>query len=223
MKIAFCGVPGSGKTEVINKLLEQWPMYTKPNEKNVELFTKESRFDIAKLDKIHNDFVDEAMWCEGKSNIVHDGCVLDSIAHLYLFFAMHPEADDSIIYKYQGLVNACIRYYDIIFYIPFRTKFKSAEITDPEEFVYCSSLDNFYSSIQGLWKEGDNTLFPFDCTEGSPPLIEIFGTTPEKLALLKFYINTDGGAYGKDETLITPDIISGIKNMNIPDLRKNYK
>ncbi len=196
MKIAFCGVPTVGKTDLINEVVKIWPSYIKSVDKNGELYSVESRFDIGKLDKIMDEFVNSAMFVEGKKNIVHDGCIIDALAHIYMFFGMHPEANTEILAKYHGLVYAAIQYYDVIFYIPYRTKFKrDLEKITKEEFLYLTKLDEFYAAIFDEWKKTNKSMFPFDSKLGCPPIIEVFGTTLEdQVQMLKLYIDENGDA-----------------------------
>lgn len=196
MKIAFCGVPTVGKTDLIKKVREIWPDYLKPADKDPSLYCEESRFDIAKLDKIMDEFVNEAMFVEGKKNVVHDGCIIDALAHIYMFFGMHPEANTSVLAKYHGLLYAAIQYYDVIFYVPYRTKYKrDIEKITKEEFLYYTKLDEFYSAIFDEWKNTNKSMFPFDAKLGCPPIIEVFGQTlDDQLAILKLYIDENGDA-----------------------------
>lgn len=196
MKIAFCGVPTVGKTDLINEVVKIWPSYIKSVDKDSELYSVESRFDIGKLDKIMDEFVNSAMFVEGKKNIVHDGCIIDALAHIYMFFGMHPEANTEILAKYHGLIYAAIQYYDVIFYIPYRTKFKrDLEKITKEEFLYLTKLDEFYAAIFDEWKKTNKSMFPFDSKLGCPPIIEVFGTTLEdQVQILKLYIDENGDA-----------------------------
>lgn len=195
MKIAICGVPTVGKKDVAEALKEKWPSYEVATCDD-PIFCVDSRFDIAKLDNIMDIFVDRAMFCDGKKDVVHDGCVLDALAHIYMFFGMHPEANTSVLAKYHAMLYAAIQYYDIIFYIPYRTKYKQdLEKITKDEFMYLVKLDEFYSSIYDEWKKGNNKMFPFEANLGCPPIIELFGTTmKDKMNVLALYIDDDGNA-----------------------------
>ena len=196
MKIAFCGVPTVGKTDLVKMIMEKWPDYIKSVDKNPDLYCEAARNDIGMLDKIMDEFVNEAMFVEGKKNIVHDGCVLDALAHIYMFFGMHPEANSDILAKYHGLMYAAIQYYDIIFYVPYRTKYKrDLEKITKDEFLYYTKLDEFYSAIFDEWKKTNKSMFPFTSKLGCPPIIEVFGQTAEdQLAMLQLYIDENGDA-----------------------------
>lgn len=196
MKIAFCGVPTVGKTELVQEIVKTWPSFIKSVDKDPKLYCEESRYDIGKLDKIMDEFVNEAMFVEGKKNIVHDGCILDALAHIYMFFGMHPEGNTDILAKYHGLMYAAIQYYDIIFYVPYRTKYKrDIEKITKEEFLYLTKLDEFYSAIFDEWKKTNKSMFPFTAKLGCPPIIEVFGTTLEdQMSIVKLYIDENGDA-----------------------------
>lgn len=196
MKIAFCGVPTVGKTALIDKFVKMIPSYVKSSPKDPELYSVASRYDISKLDKIMDEFVNEAMFTEGKSNVVHDGCIIDALAHIYMFFGMNENAKTEILAKYHGLMYAAIQYYDVIFYIPYRTKYKKdLEKITKDEFLYLMKLDEFYSAIVDEWKKGNQNMFPFGSSMGCPPIIEVFGTTvDEQMSVLNLYVDENGNA-----------------------------
>ena len=196
MKIAVCGVPTVGKTELIENVMKMWPDYVKSCDKDEKLYNPESRYDISKLDKIMDEFVNEAMFVEGRKNVIHDGCVFDAFAHILMFFGMHPEADPAVLAKYQGLFYAAIQYYDVIFYIPYRTKYKKdLDKITKDEFVYLTKLDEFYSEIFNQWKQNNESMFPFTSSMGCPPIIEIFGkTVADQINVISLYVDENGDA-----------------------------
>ena len=195
MRIAICGVPRVGKTDLARKIAEIWPSYECVLNDDPRL-RLESRFDISKLDGIMDMFVDRAQFADGKKNVIHDGCILDALAHIYMFFGMNEGANDSILAKYHGLMYAAIQYYDAIFYVPYRTKFKRDvdEITK-DEFLYLTKLDEFYGAIFDEWKKGNSAMFPFKSSMGCPPIIEVFGTTTEdQMHVVELYLDDKGDA-----------------------------
>ena len=157
MKIAVCGVPTVGKTELIENVMKMWPDYVKSCDKDKKLYNPESRYDISKLDKIMDEFVNEAMFVE--------------------FYA-------------------AIQYYDVIFYIPYRTKYKKdLEKITKDEFVYLTKLDEFYSEIFNQWKQNNESMFPFTSSMGCPPIIEIFGkTVADQINVISLYVDENGDA-----------------------------
>lgn len=209
MKIAICGTPTVGKTKFIDKFLENWNSYklVKRSEDENNLMKPESRYDISKLDKILNYQVDNALFYEGKNDVISDGCLIDAMAHIMMFFAMHPEAKDDVMQKFLALFKTSISYYDIIFYISFNNQINKenndVSMTE-DEYSYLFGLDNIYREIFNLYQTGEeSSLFPFNSKEGCPPIIELAGTTDERIKLTSLYINSDGSAYGKEDSLLT--------------------
>ena len=213
MKIAVCGAPTVGKTRFVDNFIKKWPMYKRNRiDAEKDLLLPTSRDDISKLDKLHDMFVDSAMFYTGKCDVIHDGCLIDSMAHIYMFFAMHKDAKDNVMLKWLALSRTAIQFYDIIFYISFNNKINQENDTtemEEAEFLYYTSLDNIYRALFNVYCAGqDAAIFPFDSKDGCPPIIEIAGNDDERIKLASLYINDDGTAYGKEESLIT-DFLSG--------------
>lgn len=213
MKIAVCGAPTVGKTRFVDNFIKKWTSYKRNRiDAEKDLLVPESRDDIAKLDKIHDMFVDSATFYTGKCDVIHDGCLIDSMAHIYMFFGLHKDAKDNAMQKWIALARTAIQFYDIIFYISFNNKINQendmTEMTEAE-FLYCTGLDNIYRALHNLyWAGEDAAIFPFKSKDGCPPIIEIAGNDDERIKLASLYINDDGSAYGKEESLIT-DFLSG--------------
>lgn len=217
MKIAVCGTPSVGKTRFVENFVKQWPGYKITNRKpeDSKLYVPESRADLHSLDKIFQEKVDEAMFYEGKADVLHDGCLVDALAHIFMFFLVNDNADRDILKKYEALFNTAISFYDIIFYISFNNKVNQEANGDQEmtkeEFLFYTGLDNVYGSIIDEYNDGNVTLFPFDKKEGCPPLIELAGSDSERIKMATLYVNKDGSAYGKEDSLIADFLGAGKK------------
>lgn len=216
MKIAVCGAPTVGKTRFVESFIDKWNGYKagRVADEQKALMVPSSRDDIAALDKLLNFHVDDAMFYEGKADVVHDGCLMDSMAHIFSFFGRHQEAKSDVMQKYTALFRTAIQYYDIIFYISFNNRLNQENdkvIMTSDEFMFLTGLDNIYNAMYQTYMTGeDSGLFPFSTKEGCPPIIELAGTTDERIKLAQLYINEDGSAYGKENSLLT-DFFTGNK------------
>ena len=94
--------------------------------------------------------------------------------------------------------------------------------TDAE---YIQEIDNLFKAMYANWAKEDERFFP---KEDRAAMIEIFGTTEQRLTMLGYYINDKGNMYGDDESLVDTNTIvdqfgfptgDGIKEENF----KTYK
>lgn len=199
MKIGLCGVPGSGKTEFVNSFVKQWPIYD-------SVFLNQNLSSMSQ-EAILNALIDLVMVGNG-GNIIWDGCVIDPLCHFITDCAKNednPEYKSTIQNKIQKmfhLTRQALHFYDIIFYIPASTKFNKVKTSEIEGKQYdIFELDCFYKQIYDGYTAGENWLFPFDEPGGAPAMIDLFGTTDERIQLAKMYIGDDG-AQNQNSVLI---------------------
>lgn len=207
MKIAFVGTQCNGKTTLIEKFLNNWPMYKRPektyrdiiSEKKIKLNQKGDE----KSQRIILDaLIDETqLACASKDdNIVFDRCVLDNIVYSIWLNAKGKVSDDFIV-NTKFLVQESLKSFDVIFYLPLRQeipleKRKGRDI-DP---VYREEIDNIFGALVAAYERGDAVFFP---REDCPAIISLEGPPDLRLELIKLYIQPNGKHYGED----TPSLI----------------
>ena len=201
MRIGFCGVKQADQNEFIAEFRKLWPSYTidvgkitteLPNE-NIELSKIE--YDIL------NNRIDRAMEYNKNKNVIHLNTTLESLTEIFWNASKDIKGfDDLMIQKAIMLARQSMTFYDVLFYTPIMAN----ETTPVDE--KSVELDNFYSAILETYTTGKRWIFPFDDAGGSCPMIEIFGTIPEKIEMIKLYINPDGASYSEKDSLISDAI-----------------
>jgi thymidylate kinase len=207
MKIAFVGTQCNGKTTLIEKFLNNWPMYKRPektyrdiiSEKKVKLNQKGDE----KSQRIILDaLIDETQLAiaSGEENIVFDRCVLDNIVYSIWLNAKEKVSDDFITTT-KFLVQETLKSFDVIFYLPLRPEFKlekrKGRDMDP---VYREEIDNIFGALVKAYEKGSAVFFP---REDCPAIISLEGPPDLRLELVKLYIQPNGRHYGED----TPSLI----------------
>lgn len=222
MRIAIMGAQCVGKTTLVNDFLKTWPMYKTP-EKTYRDIIKDQNLQInqqgnQKCQRIIFDAMcDEVLGVKKEDFVIFDRCIYDNIA--YTLWLSNQENTD-ITSKF---INTCIqiarqtaKLYDIIFYIPLSEHFpiplseKEQRSVDPK---YREEIDNIIKAMVHTWREQKNSYFDArDCA----PIIEIFGSPEERIAMISAYVNENGRMYGESDSLI-PDILKpGDAGFNIP-------
>jgi hypothetical protein len=92
---------------------------------------------------------------------------------------------------------------DIIFFTPI-TKFspipKEARETRNIEEDYIKEIDNLFKAIEHSYtRTGASPFFP---DEDRPPIIEVFGTREERIAMIELYVNPQGEAVVEETSVL---------------------
>jgi len=66
--------------------------------------------------------------------------------------------------------------------------------------VYREEIDNIFKVFMKSYHQGDGRIFP---KGDSPPIIEIYGSPEQRIALTSMYITEEGKPYGEEQSLIT--------------------
>lgn len=206
MRLAISGTAAQGKTTLLNAFLDNWKMYETPKLSYRSLLpsdshsmqtTKETQWNIL------NHMIDQMEKYTAKDHVIFDRCPLDNL--VYTMWAFHKEVgdiDELFVEKCIPIVRESMKMLDIIFIIPI-TNVAQNDIEDDgvretdAEFV--TEIDNFFKAMYTNWSSEDGRFFP---KEDRAALVEIFGTTEERIKLLEFYINEDGNMFGEEESMI---------------------
>jgi nicotinamide riboside kinase len=207
MKIAVVGTQCTGKSTYIKDFLNKWNMYTTP-EKTYRDVVKEKNIPINRLgdeesQKIILDFlVDQALSCSKSDNVIFDRCVLDNLAYSS-WLHLNNKVSEKFLDESRILVRETLKMFDIIFFLPL-TKMSPVKIVedgvrdvDP---VYREEIDNIFKVFAKSYLQGDGRIFP---KGDSPPIIEIYGSPEQRIALTSMYITEEGKSYGEEQSLIT--------------------
>lgn len=206
MRLAISGTAAQGKTTLLNAFLDNWKMYETPKLSYRSLLpedshsmqtTKETQWNIL------NHMIDQMEKYTAKDHIIFDRCPLDNL--VYTMWAFHKEVgdiDELFVEKCIPIVRESMKLLDIIFIIPI-TNVAQSDIEDDgvreTDAEYITEIDNFFKAMYNNWSSEDGRFFP---KEDRAALVEIFGTTEERIKLLEFYINEDGNMFGEEESMI---------------------
>lgn len=202
MRIGIAGVKQSDQAEFIDAFKKIWPSYKVDYGNSVLTFGDPD--DVVK-DQLNvlNSRIDKAMEYNKTKNVVHLNTSLDSLTDIFWNASKDVKGfDDHTIQKAIMLTKQSMSFYDVLLYFPLMAKGETDANVDQKD-VEC---DNFYSVILESYTKGQSWIFPFNEPGGSCPMIEIFGSIPEKIEMMKLYLTPDGTAYSEKDSLISEAI-----------------
>lgn len=206
MRLAISGTAAQGKSTLLKAFLDNWDMYSTPETSYRDILktdthskqtNKENQWDVL------NYMLDQMEKYTADDFVIFDRCPLDNL--IYSMWAHHKDVsdiDELFIEKCIPIVRESMKMLDIIFYIPI-TNVAQNDIEDDgvreTDSEYISEIDNLFKALYNNWYTGDTRFFP---KEDRAAMIEVFGTTEERIKLMEFYINPDGKEFGEDESLV---------------------
>lgn len=206
MRLAISGTAAQGKTTLLKAFLDNWDMYTTPETTYRSVLSGDNHSMQTNKDtqwEILNLMIDEMEKYTSGDHVIFDRCPLDNL--VYSLWAYHKgvgDVDEYFIEKCIPIVRESMKMLDIIFIVPI-TNVTDKDIEDDgvretsSEFI--SEIDNFFKAMYTNWSKEDERFFP---KEDRAALIEIFGSTDERVKMIEFYINEDGNMFGEDESLV---------------------
>ena len=221
MRLAISGTAAQGKTTLLNEFLKNWTMYTTPELSYRSVISKNKHSKHTDKETqwaILNHMIDQMENLSSDDHVIFDRCPLDNL--VYSLWAYHKgvgDIDEMFIEKCIPIVRESMKLLDIIFMIPI-TNVTDSEIEDDgtreTDAEYISEIDNFFKAMYSNWSSGDERFFP---KEDRAALIEIFGSTEERIKLIEFYVNPDGNMFGDDESLVDTNVLYDEHGMPILD------
>jgi hypothetical protein len=211
-KIGIIGTQCVGKSTLIQDMKEKWPMFTSP-EKSYRDLIKEKNLPINKegtkesQEAILNFLVDESMENIGKKKVIYDRTPIDNLVYsLWLFDKNISNVDEAFIDKTVSLVRNSIKFYSVIFYIPFCAEndvLLTAKLNRDIDPVYRSEIGHLFEGIYKAWEKTGSRFFD---TNDCPAFIPLYGNRQERIAMLSMYINDKGEFYGESDSLISDHV-----------------
>jgi hypothetical protein len=201
MRIAVIGTYGMGQEQFIKDLIKVWPNYSKSEGIHHKVI-KDKKLEINEICKQQNQqlifdaVVDEMMIYKKEDKVIHETCPLENLINILWLIDKDNLFDTKFVEKVMKLTKISLTYLDLIVFLP---KLKNYEIVQgtPEEEQYSDEINNLLLAIQETYIKSQSSIFPFDTIEGSPALIEIFGSPEERIQMLKLYLDEKGEPYGK--------------------------
>lgn len=209
MKIAFIGPHASGKTTLIQKFLEKWPMFVSPS-KTYRDIIKEKSLSINKAGtpedqkEILNALIDEAQAAasSNKDFIVFDRSVVDNVVYSLWHYAKKTEGfTEDYIIECKTLAALALKHYDILFYVPMHSEIPITERENRDNSPeYREEINNIFRALIGSYEQGAGTFFPLnDC----PAVISLEGPPDMRLPQISLYLKDTGQCFGeKDGSLL---------------------
>lgn len=211
MRIAFSGAACTGKTTTINAFLQKWPNYTLVKSDYRKVIKKTNKHSKKVTPKSQKEILDilvkESSPFTAHDKVCYDRCPLDNL--VYSLWA-HGSEKKGFSEKYMAdtikAVKESMRNFDIIFIfsrdlMPPVIEEDGTRETDP---LFVKETDNIFKAIakQAQKDIGSSPFFPKD---DSPAVIEIHGTTEERIAQIGLYVTSEGTAYGEEQSIFNMD------------------
>ena len=211
MRIAFSGAACTGKTTTLNSFLQKWPNYKliQSDYRNIVKKTKKhSKSATSKSQKeILDILIKESAPFTAHDKVCYDRCPLDNL--VYSLWA-HGSGKKGFSEKFMSetieSVKESMRNLDLILIfsrdlMPPVVEKDGTRETDP---VFVKETDNIFKAI-AKQAQADIARSPFFPKDDSPGVIEIHGTTEERLAQIALYVTPEGTAYGEEQSVFNMD------------------
>lgn len=208
-KIGIIGTQCIGKTTLIQDMKEKWPVFCTPDKTYRDLI-KEKKLPTNKKgtkesqEAILNFLVDEAMANYGKKKMVFDRTPIDNLVYsLWLYEKGLSDIDEAFIDKSVTLLRNSIKFYSIIFYLPFCEENDVMLTSGPNRDVdpmYRSEIGHLFEGIYKAWEKTGSRFFD---TDDCPAFIPLFGSRQERIAMMSMYINDKGEFFGEQDSLVS--------------------
>jgi hypothetical protein len=222
-KIGIIGTQNVGKSTFIQDIKEKWPMFVSPEVTYRDLI-KEKNLPINKVgtkasQKVILDcLIDEAMKNYGKKKMIFDRTVIDNLVYsLWLYDKGTSDIDEAFIDECVKLVRHSVKFYSVIFYLPFCKENDVPMCEAPNrdvDPVYRSEIGHLFEGIYRAWEKTGSRFFD---TDDCPAFIPIFGNRQERIAMMSLYINDKGEFYGEDESLVANFVQEEIIRKNLTE------
>jgi len=208
-KIGIIGTQCVGKTTLIQDMKEKWPMFSSPDKSYRDLI-KEKKLPInkegtkASQEAILNFLVDEAMASYGKKKMIFDRTPIDNLVYsLWLYEKGKSDINEAFIDKTVDTLRQAIKFYSVIFYIPFCAENDVLLTSAPNRDVdptYRSEIGHLFEGIYKAWEKTGSRFFD---TDDCPAFIPLYGNRQERIALMSMYINEKGDFFGENDSLVS--------------------
>lgn len=200
MRIAIVGAQCVGKTTLVNTFKSYWPMYKSP-EKTYRDLIKEKNLTLNESGNmssqriVRDALADLAMSNAGQIETIHDRCILDNLVYTF-WLAEHnkfTEKDseiDSFITESILMTKECLKFYDIIFWLPINPNIPIEESENrSQNEAFREEIDNIFYGVQESYKKNAGVIFD---KEDQPALIVLEGDLDKKISHIREYIGPDG-------------------------------
>jgi len=221
MRLAISGTAAQGKTTLLNAFLDNWDMYKTPDTSYRDIIKGNKHSKHADKETqwaVLNHMIDTLEKHSGDELMIYDRCPLDNL--VYTMWCYHKDVsdiDEVFVEKCIPIVRESMKLLDVIFLIPL-TNATEDNIEDngnrETDVEYIMEIDNFFKAMYNFWTKEDERFFP---KEDRSAIVEVFGSTDERIRMLEFYVDKTGKMYGEDDTLVDTNMLYDEFGMPIPD------
>lgn len=200
MRIAIVGAQCVGKTTLVNTFKSYWPMYKTP-EKTYRDLIKEQNLTLNESGTmssqviIRDTLADLAMSNAGKSETIHDRCILDNLVYTFWLAESNKlvgkeDEIDNFITQSILMTKECLKFYDIIFWLPINPNIpiEESENRSADE-AFREEINNIFYGVHESYKKNAGVIFD---KEDQPAFIVLEGDLDQKISHIKEYIGDDG-------------------------------
>jgi Ni2+-binding GTPase involved in maturation of urease and hydrogenase len=227
MRIAFSGAACTGKTTTINAFLEKWPNYTLVKSDYRKLIKKTKKHSKNATTKSQKEILDilvkEVEPYTLHNNVCFDRCALDNLVYTLWCHGKDVKGfDDKFIAQTIEGVKKAMRSLDILFIfsrdlMPPGIEKDGVRETDPD---FVKETDNIFKAISKQ-AQADIAKSPFFPKNDSPAVIEIHGTTEERIAQISLYVTPEGSAFGEEQSILDINELTDMKQL-LMDQKEAY-
>lgn len=211
MRIAFSGAACTGKTTTINAFLQNWPNYTLVKSDYRKIVKKTKKHSKKATTKSQSEILDillkESSSFTPHDKVCYDRCSLDNLVYtLWAHGSGKKGFTDKFVAQTIEKVRESMRHLDLIFIfsrdlMPPVIEDDGTRETDP---VFIKETDNIFKAI-AKQAQADLARSPFFPKDDSPAVIEIHGTTEERIAQIALYVTPEGTAFGEEQSVFNMD------------------
>lgn len=211
MRIAFSGAACTGKTTTINAFLQNWPNYTLVKSDYRKIVKKTNKHSKKATTKSQAEILDilikESSPFTAHDKVCYDRCSLDNLVYtLWAHGSGKKGFSDKFVAQTIDKVKESMRNLDLIFIftrdlMPPLIEDDGTRETDP---VFIKETDNIFKAI-AKQAQTDLARSPFFPKDDSPAIIEIHGTTEERIAQIGLYVTPEGTAFGEEQSVFNMD------------------
>lgn len=207
MRVAVTGTACVGKSTFINDFLSNWKDIFIAPERSYRDVLRESGLSHSKQTNketqqvILDTMLEQHMKYTRDDNVIFDRCPLDNIAYsLYSYDKNLSDIDEDFIESCIPLVRECMKFIDIIFYIPYDPNIKIQDNgTRDTDLQYIKDVDAIFRQIEYQSLQPSSVFFS---TNDRPAVIQISGEPRERIRQASLYVTDDGGTYEEGDSEI---------------------
>lgn len=211
MRIAFSGAACTGKTTTVNAFLHNWPNYKLIKSDYRDLIKKSKKHSKTATTKSQKQILDvlvkESSPFTAHDKVCYDRCALDNLVYSMWAHASNKKGfDDKFMANTIATVQDAMRHLDVVFVcsrdlMPPHIEKDGTRETDA---VFVQETDNIFKAIY-MQAHKDIAKSPFFPKNDSPGVIELQGTTEERIAQIALYVTADGTAFGEEQSVFNMD------------------